>query len=237
MHPPGTRRIGRSPPCAGAVERVSEVEDWRVRGRAGTLECEPDRGGKQMPLRDMDREQMWLLPPSFDELLPLDHPARFVAEFVDGLDREGWAEMGVEIEGGHPGSSGLSSPRATLRVAVRVHDGSALKPEAGDGLRDQLPYLWLTGWQHPDHNTLWRFYKAHRRSQRSQTSEPQRLGNHYSGFTYAFPDDFPQRLERFKAESGLLWAELARCLGIYPCIIIGRQVGGGSVGRVPTRST
>ena len=27
-----------------------------------------------MPLRDMDREQMWLLPPSLDELLPLDHP-------------------------------------------------------------------------------------------------------------------------------------------------------------------
>ena len=28
--------------------------------------------------------------------------------------------------------------------------------------RDQIPYLWLTGWQHPDHNTLWRFYKGHR---------------------------------------------------------------------------
>ena len=26
-----------------------------------------------MPLRDMDREQMWLLPPSLDELLPQDH--------------------------------------------------------------------------------------------------------------------------------------------------------------------
>ena len=22
--------------------------------------------------------------------------------------------------------------------------------------RDQIPYLWLTGWQHPDHNTLCR---------------------------------------------------------------------------------
>lgn len=27
--------------------------------------------------------------------------------------------------------------------------------------RDQMPYLWLTGWQYPDHNTLWRFYQQH----------------------------------------------------------------------------
>ncbi len=32
--------------------------------------------------------------------------------------------------------------------------------------RDQIPYLWLTGWQHPDHNTLWRFYKGPRQSMR-----------------------------------------------------------------------
>ena len=34
--------------------------------------------------------------------------------------------------------------------------------------RDQIPYLWLTGWQHPDHNTLWRFYKGHRQAMRSR---------------------------------------------------------------------
>ena len=33
---------------------------------------------------------------------------------------------------------------------------------------------------------------------------------HHSRKTYDFPDDFPQRLVRFKEESGLLWAELNR---------------------------
>ena len=40
-----------------------------------------------------------------------------------------------------------------------------------------------------------------------------RQRTHHSRMVYVFPDDFPQRLERFKGESGLSWAELARRLG------------------------
>ena len=32
--------------------------------------------------------------------------------------------------------------------------------------REQLPYMWLSGNQHPDHNTLWRFYCGHREKMR-----------------------------------------------------------------------
>ena len=120
-----------------------------------------------MPLRDMDREQMWLLPPSLDELLPLDHPARFVAVFVDALDQEGWAELGVEINGDPLGAPAFH-PRALLCVwlyGFMTGVRSCCKLEAA--CRDQIPYLWLTGWQHPDHNTLWRFYKEHRQAMRS----------------------------------------------------------------------
>ena len=119
-----------------------------------------------MPLRDMDREQMWLLPPSLDELLPLEHPARFVAEFVDALDREGWSELGVEIEGDPLGAPAYH-PRALLCVwlyGFMTGVRSCRKLEAA--CRDQIPYLWLTGWQHPDHNTLWRFYRDHRQAMR-----------------------------------------------------------------------
>ena len=84
-----------------------------------------------MPLRDMDREQMWLLPPTLDDLLPLDHPARFVAEFVDALDKEGWAELGVEIEGDPMGAPAYHPKATAERVAVRLHDRSAVVSQAG----------------------------------------------------------------------------------------------------------
>ena len=45
----------------------------------------PSSGDVEMPLREMGREQIWMLPPTLDELLPLEHPARFVAEFVSGI--------------------------------------------------------------------------------------------------------------------------------------------------------
>ena len=119
-----------------------------------------------MPLRDLDREQMWLLPPTLDELLALDHPARFVAEFVDALDRDGWVELGVDIDGASMGAPAYH-PRALLSVwlyGFMTGVRSCRKLETA--CRDQIPYLWLTGWQHPDHNTLWRFYKEHRQSMR-----------------------------------------------------------------------
>ncbi len=48
-----------------------------------------------MPLRPLNRHETWLLPPTLDELIPQDHPARVVAAFVDGLDRAAWAELGI----------------------------------------------------------------------------------------------------------------------------------------------
>ena len=119
-----------------------------------------------MPLRPMGREQMWMLPPTLDELLPLDHPARFVAEFVDALDREDWAELGVDIDGEVLGAPAYH-PRALLSVwlyGFMTGVRSCRKLEAS--CRDQIPYLWLTGWQHPDHNTLWRFYRGNRQAMR-----------------------------------------------------------------------
>ncbi len=120
-----------------------------------------------MPLRVLNRQQAWLLPPTLGELIPNDHPARFVAEFVDALDRTAWIELGIGPDG-EPLGAPAYHPRALLSVwlyGFMTGIRSSRKLEAA--CRDQVSYLWLTGWQHPDHNTLWRFYQAHRQAMRS----------------------------------------------------------------------
>jgi transposase len=119
-----------------------------------------------MPLRPLNRQQTWLFPPTLDELIPDDHPVRFVASIVDSLDDITWEKMSVVIDG-EPLGAPAYHPRALLSVwlyGFMTGTRSSRKLEAA--CRDQMPYLWLTGWQHPDHNTLWRFYKEHRAKMR-----------------------------------------------------------------------
>ena len=115
-----------------------------------------------MPLRPLNRQQVWLLPPTLDELIPDDHPARFVASFVDSLPESVWQKLGVGLEGDPLGAPAYD-PRALLCVWLYgFMTGTSSSRKLEGACRDQVTYLWLTGWQHPDHNTLWRFYKGHR---------------------------------------------------------------------------
>jgi transposase len=120
-----------------------------------------------VPIRPFSRDTMWLLPPSLDELIGTEHPARFIGMFVDQLDRVAWATLAIDPQG-DPRGAPTYAPAVLLSIwlygfvtGVR----SSRKLEAA--CRDQLPYLWLSGWQHPDHNTLWRFYQAHRQEMRT----------------------------------------------------------------------
>ena len=120
-----------------------------------------------MPLRPLTRDQAWILPPSLDELVPQDHSARFVAEFVDTLGPEDWARLGVSIDGEARGAPAYH-PRLLLSVWLHGFMSgvrSSRKLEAA--CREQLACMWLTGQQFPDHNTLWRFYARHREAMRA----------------------------------------------------------------------
>jgi len=120
-----------------------------------------------MPVRQLNRQQTWLFPPTLDELIPDDHPTRFVAMIVDSLDTATWQKLNIELEGDPLGAPSYH-PRAMLGVWLYgFMTGTRTNRKLEAACRDQIPYLWLTSWQHPDHNSLWRFYKAHRDEMRS----------------------------------------------------------------------
>ena len=75
--------------------------------------------------------------------------------------------MGIDIEGDYLGAPAYH-PTVLLCAwfyGFMTGVGSSQKLEAA--CRNQIVFLWLTGWQQPDHNTFWRFYKAHRPTMRS----------------------------------------------------------------------
>ena len=115
-----------------------------------------------MPWREWDREQVWLMPPSLDEVLADDHPARLVAAFVDSLTAAEWAELGVDLAG-QPLGAPAYHPRALLGIWLYgFMTGVCSARRLETACREQLALQWLSGYQQPDHNTLWRFYRAHR---------------------------------------------------------------------------
>lgn len=104
------------------------------------------------------QHQGMLLPPTYDELIPENHPVRIINQVIDALDID---PLLANYKGG--GSSSYH-PRMLLKAIIYAYVTniySSRKME--EACRFQTPFLWLTGAQTPDHNTLNRF-----RSQRLQ---------------------------------------------------------------------
>ncbi len=102
--------------------------------------------------------QRFLLPPALDDWVPKTHPARFVRDFVDSLDLAALGmEQVVANEGRPPYAADLLLKVWLFGYMERIRSCRALEKAC----LQQMPFLWLTGNLHPDHNTLWRFFKLH----------------------------------------------------------------------------
>jgi transposase len=106
-----------------------------------------------------DYSQQFLLPPSLDNWLPKDHPARFVGLFVDNLDLKALGfEERKNKEGRPPYSNDLLLKVWLYGFFEKIYSTRDLEKAC----KVQLPFFWLTGVYFPDHNTLWRFHDKYK---------------------------------------------------------------------------
>jgi transposase len=136
-----------------------------------------------MPFREYHRDQDWMFPPSLGEFLPPEHTARFVAEFVDQLNLSGIGIMDT------PAAEGAEAyhPRMLLAVwlygfMVRVRTTRRLERAC----RENIPFMWLSGLQRPDHTTLARFYQRNRPAMRDLLKSSVRLAVQVGLVEFAF---------------------------------------------------
>jgi transposase len=115
-----------------------------------------------MPARPWTRDRDDVLPTNLADWVAADHPVRFVAAFIETLSAEDWAALG-STPGGHPGGAPAYDPVVLLGAWLYgFMSGIRSCRKLAVACAEQIPFLWLTGGQRPDHNTLWRFYQRAR---------------------------------------------------------------------------
>jgi len=108
-----------------------------------------------------DYEQILMFPPSVEDWVGEDHPARFIRDFVDSLDL---SELEIEIPDNDTGRPPYA-PDLLLKVWLfgyfnRIRSSRKLEKAC----LEHMGLIWLTGMNTPDHNTLSRFFKANKKS-------------------------------------------------------------------------
>ena len=104
---------------------------------------------RKVIFKTYNQEQLSLLPPSYDDLVPSNHPVRIVNTIIDHLDV-------TALEKSYKGG-GTSSyhPRMLLKVIIYGYLRNLYSSrKIEQALYENIHFMWLSGQSKPDHNTI-----------------------------------------------------------------------------------
>ena len=100
--------------------------------------------------------QISLFPASLDEKIPADSPVRLINQIVDNLD------ISDIIDSYKGGGTSSYHPRMMLKVVLFAYLNNIYScRKIENALHDRITFMWLSGMQSPDHNTINRFRSSH----------------------------------------------------------------------------
>src|SRR5690554_796523 len=109
-------------------------------------------------IKDYNQNQNWLFPPSIQELIPADHPVRIVNSVIEQIDIKPLLE--TYSKEGHPSYH----PKMMLKIMVYAYmDNIYSSRKIEKAMRENINFMWLSGRQTVDHNTIARFRSEERR--------------------------------------------------------------------------
>jgi Transposase and inactivated derivatives len=106
--------------------------------------------------KSYNQGQVSLFPSSLEEKVPQDSPARLINQIVDNLD------LSKVLKTYKGGGTSSYHPRMMLKVVLFAYLSNIYScRKIENALSDRVSFMWLSGNQIPDHNTINRFRSTH----------------------------------------------------------------------------
>ena len=102
--------------------------------------------------KDYNQEQNWLFPPSIEDFIPRDHPVRIVNGVIEQIN------IDTLVQAYHITGKPGYHPKMMLKVMVYAYmDNICSGRKIEKAMRENINFMWLSGRQVGDHNTIARF--------------------------------------------------------------------------------
>ncbi len=106
----------------------------------------------KVKFKEYDCNQIMLLPPSLDELISSNHPVRVVNDIIDQIDLQ------LLLDKYKGGGTSSYHPKMLLKLLVYAYLSNVYSSRKLELLcKENIPMMWLTAMNQPDHNTINRF--------------------------------------------------------------------------------